>query len=273
MCVSLAPAKFSSTILYGYEINVPGRIAHVLGYQNQVQNLVPSPNAMILPFLALPSSMTKANVIDTSSHPHILKDMAATVMPRFRGAMLLGSTKSASVPPKVEIFHSGIYTVVLATDATLIHNALRYVPEVKRPRINNEIFDAYAAWYPEWTVALCCFNNGDAKTATPMLWHYEPMDNSSLFLPALDCHSGEVPNLNEKVVVDHTVVVGSNLMQIGNGSVVHYSDYLSDKIRPFLADEVIGRQIKGMLSNGDFFIKIGDVRNGNFALTRKAPIS
>lgn len=270
MCVSLAPARFSSTILYGYEISVLGRIAHVLGYQNQVQNLDPGPNAMILPFPALPGSMTKASVIDTSSCPHILKDMAATVMPRSRGAMHLGS-KSVTVPPKIEIFDSGIYTIVLATDATLIHNALRRVPEAKRPRLNKEIFDAYAAWYPEWTVALCCFNNGDAKTATPMLWQYEPMNNRGLFLPALDCHSGEVPNLNKKVVVDHTIVVGSNLMKIGRGSVVNYTHNFPKEITPYLADEVIGRQIQGMLTNGDFFIEIGDVREGKFDPIRKAP--
>lgn len=167
-------------------------------------------NAMILPFPCVPRTMTKANVLDTAKCPTVLQDIAWALEsePTLHTPYL-----SFSMPEtlrKVQIFEAaGIYTVVLAQDARDIPEALAQVPAEKRPGINPELFSAYAEWYPDWTFALCCFNNQDAKRALPLLWWYEPMNTDQLFLPALDCHTGDVPNLRARVSLDHTIAVGS----------------------------------------------------------------
>src|SRR5205823_2395778 len=82
----------------------------------------------------------------------------------------LSRSKGMPLEPEVEVFDSGIYTVVLARDARAIPGALSQVPAAKQPVLNPELFQAYARWYPDWTFALCCFSNRQAARATPMLW-------------------------------------------------------------------------------------------------------
>src|SRR5690242_15190074 len=117
MCVCLAKARLSKTILYAAEVRPDGGdIVHVLGYQNSVQNLAtngaPHGNAMILPFPALPGTMTQKNVVPTDDCPRILEDLAATV--RWQdGGQPRGLMKGIAANA-VEVFDTGIYTVVLA---------------------------------------------------------------------------------------------------------------------------------------------------------------
>jgi hypothetical protein len=242
MCCSVSPnieVRFSDTILYAAEVTDPrGGVVHVLGYQNRAQNnvnrlsaapknllaklkglFIPTNkentgNAMILPFPAVPGTMSRENVLDTENCPDVLKDIAEAVKPVTENLFL---SQSASFGPSraVQIFEAaGIYTVVLADDARAIPEALDRVPKEKRPALNPELFEAYAEWYPDWTIALCCFNNEEAQEALPMLWWYEPMFPEQLFLPALDCHTGDVPDLTTNVAVDHTLAVGSALAEI-----------------------------------------------------------
>jgi hypothetical protein len=79
MCVAVAQARFSGTILYAGEVVENGSPIHVLGYENTVQNLAgadgfredrawrdePRGNAMVLHFPAVPGTMSQANVVDT----------------------------------------------------------------------------------------------------------------------------------------------------------------------------------------------------------------
>jgi hypothetical protein len=239
MCCSVSPeveVKFSDTILYAAEIvNPQNKIVHVLGYQNKAQNHInrfnpaglwrkvkdlfaeSTGNAMLLPFPCLPGTMSSANILETKNCPDILKDIAIAVKPPAPQSanyqMAAQSSFSRSAP--VEIFKaSGIYTVVLAQDARDIPQALNRVPKEKRPKLNPELFEAYAKWYPNWTFALCCFNNESLQEALPMLWWYEPMNSDDLFLPALDGHTGDIPNFDSEVMVDHTVAVGSGLARL-----------------------------------------------------------
>ena len=69
---------------------------------------------------------------------------------------------------------SGIYTVVLASDAAVIPRALDQVPRSKRPAPNEKLFSWRSRQFPGWPVALCCFDNRDVRHATPMLWWYRP---------------------------------------------------------------------------------------------------
>ncbi len=332
MCCSVSPdveVRFSETILYAAEVvNLQGKTVHVLGYQNRAQNnvagfnLMPkgiwkklknvftptrqtTGNAMILPFPAVPRTMSKANVLDTEKCPHILKDIADAVQPPPPILQSLSIGRSLSQPAAVEIFEAaGIYTVVLAQDARAIPDALDQVPKDKRPKLNPELFEAYAKWYPDWTIALCCFNNNEAQEALPMLWWYEPMNPEILFLPALDCHTGSVPSLHSSVQVDHTLAAGSLLreknndsptvcercstrkpgdfsfcincgfsFQTGNYKTVYYSgnEAILNEIRSYLLTQVMGGVYHEMMPNGDFICQIDEVRKGIWNPVRTLP--
>lgn len=267
MCVTTAPARLSNTILYAAEVR---EHTHVLGYQNTVQNLAPGPNAMILPFPAIPGSMTRENVVSTEYCPNLLKDMARTIMPVSRGAF--DGTRSFG-PKKVEVFESGIYTVVLAHNTKDIPEALQHdVPSHKKPNISPELFEAYSRWYPQWPIALCCFNNRDAASATPMLWWYYTISPRFLFAPAVDCHTGGVPDLYAPVDVDHTVIIGSRL---GNseGGTPFYTRSLPQPVQHWVIDRIMGYEYKERMINGDFVFSIDEVRNWNYRTGRVQPDS
>jgi hypothetical protein len=290
MCMSVSPGipvRFSNTVLYAAEIIDPnGELVHVLGYQNKVQNGVGprswigrlfsrqlTGNAMILAFPAIPKSMTDENILVTRQYPHILQDMAKALTPKPRslGRSLGVNSFCQGIPPVVQIFESGIYTVVLAQDPKAIPEALHQVPEAKRPSLNPELFDAYARWYPDWTIALCCFNTREEKLGDPLLWWYKPMNPDVLFLPGLDGHTGDLPDLNATVDIDHTIAVGSHQMK--RGIPIYYQDELSNTIQPYLLDQLIGTQLLSRMPNGDFYCEVNDVRKGAFNLIRKAPIA
>lgn len=291
MCCSVSPGvpvHFSDTVLYGAEVLHPdsGRPVHVLGYQNKVQGQVAPPsllawlpwggsgNAMILPFPARPGSMTRANVVDTSGYKDVLQHLANAIprptppVPRF-----LSVRRSPAVrAPKVQVFKAaGIYTVVLAQDPRDIPAALDRVPKSKRPTLNPALFDAYARWYPGWTVALCCFNTRRARLAQPLLWWYEPMSPDRLFLPALDCHTGDVPDLDADVRTDHVVAVTSYRLQQGHP--VEYRSRVPDAITPYLRPFVLGRRYNEWLPNGDFVCSLDRLAAGQLTTKRKLPLA
>jgi hypothetical protein len=117
--------------------------------------------------------------------------------------------------PDAVVFTQGVYDVVLARDARYVPQALERVRPDKRPPLADAIFRAYSEWFPDWPVALCCFNTVDRARAEPLLWWYRPRNPAVLFAPALDAHDGRPPDLREQVPVDHTVIFGSDRLAGG----------------------------------------------------------
>lgn len=276
MCVSMAPAQFSGTILYMGETDhyKHGEI-HVLGYQNTAINLHDGPNAMILHFPAA-EPMGPNNILDTSRAPNILKDIVEAVRPRTRSASLGRVAKGCD---SVMIFDHGIYTIVLAREARTetVMRALDQVDSSKRPAFNADLIDFYLKRMSRHILSLCCFNNRDARNSTPMLWWYKPSDPTLLQAPAIDCHTGAVPNLNDLVEVDHWVIAGSdhfpNVCMVHHSHIVHYQDHNIDNLRDFLPDRVVGQQFKGRMPNRDFAVKTEALRTGrNLHFLRALPL-
>jgi hypothetical protein len=255
MCCTLRPAELSKTILYAGEATRNDKLVHVLGYQNRAKNRFDGPNAMILPFPAS-KEMGPDNCLRTTGLKWLMNDLAAVVhrerlmrsASRGVDSLSLGSAKS------VTVFESGEYTVVLAEDARDIPSALGRVTEAKRPAINEEIFDAYAKWYPDWPIALCCFASRKEMEPEPLLWWFEPKHEQVLFAPALDAHSGKAPNLMEDVRVDHAVVFGSTIRS--RGQQVRFRHEVPSHISPFIAGRVAGDEFKTVLKNGDFVVPV-----------------
>ncbi len=274
MCVSMAPAEFRRTIVYAGEARRNGEVVHVAGYQNTVSNLArqpatrwwrrlrrpPAGNAMILHFPAVAGTMTQDNVVATDGLPHLLTDMLVALSPPVATAAP-GLGRPAQVD-HVEVFESGIYTVVLASDARAIPGALDQVPEHKRPALNPALFDWYEATFPGWPVALCCFATADAARADPMLWWFRPAYPEWLFAPAVDAHDGNPPRLHDEVAVDHWVIAGSDRMHRTAGLPVTYRGRIPAEVRTFLPDRVIGRHFATTMPNADFVLPVDAVRSG-----------
>jgi hypothetical protein len=254
MCCTLRPADLSKTVLYAGEAERERNLVHVLGYQNRARNRFNGPNAMILPFPAA-KSMGPRNCLETTGLKWMMNDLAATVhierLMRSASRDAFGSLKLGSAKA-VTVFDSGEYTVVLAEDARDVPHALNRVPEEKRPEINEEIFDAYAKWYPDWPIAMCCWASRREMEPEPLLWWFEPKQQDVLWAPALDSHNGKAPNLSEHVRVDHAVLFGSTLTS--RGAPVRFRREVPQHIMPFVSERVVGEEFQSVLTNGDFAI-------------------
>ena len=300
MCCSLAPAEFSKTIVFAGEAKHGRKTVHVNGYQNTAQHLghhrspsiemlkrrflgevgAPKPaateasgNAMIIPIPAKPRTMSPKNLVSSEDCPNILENMAAAVRSLNRRETLSAdSLIGAKLATRgVQIFEHDIYTVVLADDARKIPAALRRLPPSKRPPLNDEVFSAYAKWYPKWTVAVCCFTNEEAARAKPLLWWYEPMNRKQLFIPGLDSHTGGVPDLQGRAKRDHVMAVSSCSMT--GGAAVRYGsrERLSTDAALFMPPQVIGAEMRNEDPNCDWYCSVADVRKGTFHPLRLIP--
>ncbi|MCX5205346.1 hypothetical protein OG897_28295 [Streptomyces sp. NBC_00237] len=253
MCISSGEAVFSGTFTYcGRRHHPVHGLIHVLGYQNTAVNLAGGPNAMLLHLPAV--QLTPEHFLPAGHDGDVLRRMVDAVAPVSVAAD--GIAWMGAEPEPVRVFEHDIYTVLLAADPHAIPAALRHVPPHRRPVLDPELLRFYADHFPDHTVALCCFDNADAKRAKPLLLWYEPLDADRLTVPALDCHTGGAPDLDAEVPVDHWVLFSTDEAPADWGSPVEYSGHMRHRLRGFLPDTVIGRYFgdEQKLINGDFTI-------------------
>lgn len=259
MCLSAQKASFTRTRTAIHESSHPqsGRAIHVLGYQNTAQNLnARGPNAMIL-HLPSAGAMDEGNFVDTSAAPRYMQDIARSVLPVPVGSGERGGPqRSFGSQAKAAVFDYGkIYTVVLADDASQIAEALTRVPENRRPEIGDEIIAFYGKSYPGWKLAICCFDNAEAKESEPITVWYEPLFPELLVIPGIDAHDGRAPKLGQDVRVDHELFFGHS--SLGRDQTkVRYREW-PEHLRPFLPEKAAGRRLSGNMTNGDFVLCVG----------------
>lgn len=272
MCVSMAPAEFTGTTLYCGRLHHPEHgLIHVLGYQNTAANLADGPNAMLLHLPA--RHMSRRNFLSVGRDADVLERMVDAVRPVSVGVVDDSIAWMGGGPgPAVEVFEHDVYTVVLARDPRAVPAALAEVPDHRRPALNPELFDFYAERYPAHAIAVCCFDNARAAQAKPLLMWYPPHDPDLLTLPALDCHTGAVPDLDAPVHADHWVILGTDEAPADWGSPVEYAPAMRHSLRGYLPDTVAGRHFHGSLPNGDFAISHDDLLTGDVErVTRVRP--
>ncbi|MEW2133186.1 hypothetical protein [Streptomyces sp. NPDC005435] len=165
----------------------------------------------------------------------------------------------------VQVFDHDIYTVLLATDPTAVPAALGQVPPHRRPALGPELLRFYADHFPDHTIAVCCFDNADARRARPLLLWYPPLDPDRLNVPALDSHTGAAPDLDAAVPVDHWVLFSTDQAPSGWGAPVAYPQGVRHRLRAFLPTAVVGRHYGHgqTLPNGDFTIHHRDLLAGD----------
>ncbi|OLT29444.1 hypothetical protein BJF79_40785 [Actinomadura sp. CNU-125] len=271
MCVSMAEAEFSGTTLYAGRTRHPlhGPI-EVLGYENTALNLADGPNAMLLHLPA--RAMTPDRFVSVGRRGgRVLAAMVDAVRPLSRSAGAMTMDWMSSDDP-VQVFEHDVYTVLLADDPTLIPAALTRVPYRKRPRLDPALMEFYADHYPHHSIAVCCFDNADARRAKPLLLWYEPLDPDVLVAPALDAHTGGPPSAGEPVATDHWVIFGTDAAPEGWGEPVRYPHDLREKVRAFLPETVMGAHFAQEMPNGDFAIAHDDLLAGHLnRMERLAP--
>lgn len=221
-------------------------------------------NAMILP---IPDAVGNIELIDTTTCPNFLKDIRSALTPRTRGGLRRGSFGADSAK-SVRIIEFDVYTIVIAKSAKDLAKALKSdaISDARRPALNDEILKAYAKWYPNWAIAVCCFSNTDAQRAKPLLFSYEPTkqdDPDYLFVPSLDSHDGKAPDLTALVDVDHTIFVATEDMSDRHSMTVFYSDTdIAAGIKEVLPRKVMGKVVSGKYRNGDIVFKCSDLKDG-----------
>lgn len=272
MCISNDPADFKNTKGYIGEARLKDLgLVHVLGYQNQVQNKSTGPNAMILHFPSK-EAMGKKNVIELGDEGANLLNHYCN---QFSSSFSRGTKSVAS--NGVEIFKTGIYTVVISDKPTLINSALSAIPKKIRPSIHPELMAWYEKVYPGYSIALCCFDNKELVSANPLFWWYKPINEDELFFPAIDAHEGGVPDLSKKVTIDH--VLTCSVIDFScpekTTDVAHLKSSLPTETHKFLPDTIMGKAYQNLDSqmNGDFIIPKSRLREGHSLFDRRKPTS
>lgn len=267
MCICIKPAKLSKTIIYAAEVErEPGDICHVIGYQNAISNN-PGPNAMLLPFPAVKHSVTKDNLINGQDFPNILKDYDKAVDRLQRNNSYARRDfflNKKSLSRSVEVFESGSYTVVLAQNAYFLKQGLAFVPINKRPSISFDFVDSLYKMYPDFPIALCCFD-GSLKNPEPLFWWYKPENYNYLFAPAIDAHDGNPPNLSTIVKRDHTLIFSSfNSEQEPDAQLKEKIKAVPEKYQWLFNSKINGAKIKNKTPNGDFICPLSLARKKSY---------
>lgn len=269
MCVCAAPARLSNTILYAGIARRRGTPVHVMGYQNRAQNLAEGANCMLL---HIPSAapMDPDNMVDTSPCPSVLEDLVRWLAPGPPPDLAsLGAVPGAAPAPVVHVFQKGIYTVVLSNRWDLAHAALAQVPARQRPAISAELLRFYGERFPGWHLALCCFDNREVATSTPLLWWYEPLFPRTLMAPAIDAHTGAPPDLAADVRRDHRVVFGAIESADGESAdrpgqprgIPFRRDRYPDDVAELMPARAHLHGAHGSEPNGDFLLDVASLRD------------
>lgn len=259
MCVTLAPARLTNTVVGMFETDLmtQGEIAHVMAYQNTPVNTSDQPNAMLL-HIPAGAPLTPENIVDTRGFPHFMTDIVKALSDEEESTLSFSKSMGSKSLGRVYVFEQGIYTWVLAEHGRDIPGALQQVPQEKRPDLNEPLFGYYDRAFPGWWKLLGCFTNHDAsKTGQPVLIHYTPKDEDFFHVPMLDCHTGDIPDIDASVARDTWVVFGSHRLK-NPGTRVVYSDNLPTIAKRLLPQRIAGIHVAGIMQNGDMAVSISD---------------
>lgn len=265
MCMSINEAVFSQTRIVTWR-TASGFTG--LLYQNEAQNTVSGPNAMIF---CIPLRPTKENLelleqltFNTEAFPEIAANIVETEPPfpakgRSMGGPLCFVARDDE--PESRMFESGPYTVVIA-DLRAVNSALEKVSPAKRPFLPENYAQGIAeTGRGEWTAVICCFDGNELKKAPPIMFYYaqDLLTNYRIF-PALDAHHGGPPDLSAFVMTDHALATDIDHLpdEIKSkiGGKVEYANL--EQMPPFvqanLPEYVVTTTSATELPNGDWIL-------------------
>lgn len=260
MCITSAAASLSKTRI----LSCPLGEKHLLAYANSAVSFIDEPNSMIL---AIPGTVTKEDLIDSTPFAKFLEELEHAWTPRSRS---LGMSKGISAP--VERAKVGMYEVFIAHPDRVgamsgkttiaeriigkkhrITEALEQLPEDQRPAIRSSLLEWFDETYPGWTIMVCVFESTKPMDAQPIMFTYTPLPEwkGRLFFPGVDSHDGGPPDLTEQVDVDHFLFTEHAEGHVHDFRLSAVPDYLKTK-------KFIGVQMNFEDKNGDWVHTIGE---------------
>lgn len=251
--MSSGTAWFSDAILYaGLREHPEHGPIRVFGHQNTAVNAADGPNCL---FLHLPT--TGLNLVPVGRSADLLTRLREPTEPESYSMALLS---------KPQVVQHGIYTVVLASPGQ-VPAALDSVPPARRPVVPPDLLEFYADVFPGHSLALCCFDNAEARRSTPLLLWYRPTDPDLVVLPGLHSRAGRVPDPIELVPNDYYLLFGTDDPDWGE----RYEEdpSLRHKVRSYLPASVRGYPVTEHLRNGDFALTVDDLRAGAVEKVRR----
>lgn len=259
MCCTFEKSEMSNTRLYVGEAEKDDKTVHVLAYQNEAKSV--GPNAMVIPF-PTQVRMGPGNVIDTNPFKSFLRDItnASQRITKSRGFGRDEIIGCASFDSVAQVFDVGSYTVILADHVKQIPEALTRIASNKRPNVNVDFLLGYNKLYQGQPIAICCWDG--AIEAEPLMWWYEPYNTKELFIPTMDAHDGNAPNLDQMVETDHIVSVGSTGPEVGNE--VRYTANIPAHVKSLLPTNVYGHRLPSILKNDDCVVKTSDLHTDRY---------
>lgn len=268
MCITLEPTTLSNTRIYAGDVTHPsGRPVHVIGYQNVVQ-AARGPNAMLLPFPA--SHVGPENLVNGAAFAEVMLAYEQAIQ---RQHMTKGVSRGfefgESDTADVTVFDSGSYTIALAQKASFLKDALRLVPLERRPVIASDFIVTLGQFYPNWPIAVCCFEGGDVAPE-PLFWWFESRYPDTLFAPAIDAHDGHPPDLGALVQRDHVVAFGSDAARAlrDRDLEADITRIVPSEHRWMFSANVTGQQFRAQTRNGDFALSAKALRGSVESATR-----
>lgn len=260
MCITLEPARLSNTLIYAAEAQRNGETFHVIGYQNKIHS-TKGPNAMLLP-LPAEGPLGQENVVDTRSFKGILDAYDHAVerlAPRLRSASKSAASPSFGVATRggFKVFKSGSYTIALAEKPTMLRRAIEHLPENVRPEIPGSFLVALNQLYPDWPIALCCFE-GSIEAPEPLLWYFKPRFNRVLFAPAIDAHDGQPPKADDRVQRDHKLAFASyrSTRPMDRQLTAEIQRLVPIEHQWMFLPSVVGAKVDYTTGNGDFCLPV-----------------
>lgn len=263
MCITVAEARLSDTKIYAAEARKPtGEIVHVLGYQNKVSD-ARGPNAMLLPFPAA-GSVGRENLVNGAQFAGVLgyyDEAIERLRPMTKSVSRNFSAAAADEDiDLLDVFQSGSYTIALVQKATALRQALMLMPGKVRPDISNALILALAKLYPNWPMALCCFEGG-MSDPEPLFWWYEPRFPDRIFAPGLDAHSGGPPNVRGPVHRSHTLAFSAlDSSASPDAQLWGQLQNVPAQHRWMFNPRVCGRKLNEETPNGDFVYPLAEIR-------------
>ena len=251
MCITVAEAKLSKTKILTMPLdNGNHYMAYSNSFVNEKQN---GKNAMILPI----KGKTKQEwFYDTTNYKSFLDDIVnSSTDDKYMGYASRGISKGLNI----EIFNVGMYNVGL-TDS--IDSAAIFLSD-NNVEVKEELINFFREKYVDFSFAVCIFDSTEKIDSQPIAFEYIPNDNTVLFYPTMDCHTGDAPDLREFVETDHHIIYvhdfNESEFKFAKTSITlnNVPDYLNNKKYRFL-------KLNQSLKNGDIYINIDSINKASF---------
>ena len=239
MCLTISPANISNTIIGNFSFEDKERI---LFYQNSIKSFGGNVNVMLLAV-----DGTVSGLVDTTSNPNIIKDIANSL--EFINAKDMYEDKgSRSIVKSKGIFQEqvGMYTVNYSQSIDeLSQSLLQFGTSI--PKIYLDFYNKEYVASGKYTFLAFLWYGTNAIDAQPICIKY--ISNTGLaYFPMIDGHDGRPVTVNSNVDYDHTLLFQVNDKEAKTYNRKSILDLFGTNKKPEIVDATIyGKTIRNIV--------------------------